>query len=111
MLHGQQQSQSMIQMAPQDSHPNLFQQAIIEHAAKTALASQQIQPGPSTQVTSGSSPFGALHMLSSSESSTSSGSSSSSGGSAASVCATNIPSRPMYQSLGPHLNMPFDLYV
>ena len=97
--------------AQRPPHPNLFQEALIEHAASAAAsASRQIQPGPS-HAAIGQSGFGALHTLSSSKSSTTSGSSSSSGGSGSSVSSTDVPIRPTYQSMGPHPNIAFDLYV
>ena len=97
--------------AQRPPHPNLFQEALTEHAASVAAnASRQIQPGPS-HAAIWQSGFGALHTLSSSQSSTTSGSSSSSGGSGSSVSSTDVPIRPTYQSMGPHPNIAFDLYV
>ena len=95
-----------LQVTAQQPNPNLFQQAIQDHGTATALSGdQQVQVVPPSQ----QSRFAALHNLSSSESSTTSGSSSSSGGSTSSVSGSNLPYRPTYQSMGPHVNIPFDV--
>ena len=97
-----------LRLTPQQLNQNLFQEAVLQHAASTAA--QQVQPGPASQTPLQQSHFQALHSLSSSDASTTSGSSSSSSGdSASSVSGSNVPFRPMYQSMGPHLNIPFDV--
>ena len=87
----------------QQSHPNLFQEAVLQHAASVTATQNPQGPGSDQQ-----SRFAALHTLNSSDSSTTSGNSGSSSGSGSSVMA-NIPARPTYQSIGPHANIPFDL--
>ena len=96
-------------MGPQQAHPNLFQQAVLEHAASVASRPQTLQGAPSNQLTIQHSHLAALQSLSSSDSSTSGGSSSSSGESSTSTTGTNIPPQPTFQSMGPHMNIPFDL--
>ena len=103
-------SQQNVQGSPQP-HPNLFQDAVLEHAAAAIAATipATVPQTASRQSTVDRAQFSALHTLSSSESSTASGSSGSSGDSQASLSASNPPAHPVYQSMGPHLNIPFDL--
>ena len=92
-------------MAPQQPHENLFQQAVLEHAASVGSRPQTVQATPVNQPTFQQSRFAVLHTLSSSDSSTASTSSSSSGDSANSVTGTNMPPRVTFQSIGPHPNI------
>ena len=101
--------QAFIQMAvPTElSHPNYFQQALLEQATASATAAQASHSTGSGARNTEHMPFSSLHTLTSSDSSTSDTSSSSSG-SQSSVSSSNL-ARPTFQSMGPHQNMAFDL--
>ena len=98
------------QAAPtQQPHPNLFQEAVIQHATAVVTGCGALQGPASNQPALQQSRFGAFSTLSSSDSSTTTGSSSSSGDSASSVGGANVPAGPSFKSLGPHPNVPFDV--
>ena len=106
--HKPQQGHIQMTESGDQTHPNYFQEAIAEQAAAVATAAQRNQARRSDDANIPQFPFPGLDNFSSSDPSTASCSSSGSSGSHSSVSGVNL-ARPTFQSMGPHVNIPFDL--